>query len=238
MGEITFPQLTTMAIAYVVFVFSTTLHEAAHAFAAKFGGDRTAYEHGQASLNPLPHIQREPFGMVVLPLIGLFLSGWPIGYASAPYSRAWALNYPRRAGLMALAGPATNLALVVVAGVLIRLGIAFHLFDEPDQISFASIVSGPLTGAWPGIVLMLSLFFSLNLLLAVFNILPLPPLDGSTAIALVLPPAANAAYQHALVANPWLQIVGLLIAWFGFNYLFDPVFLLALNLLYPGSGYG
>ncbi|MDQ3995745.1 MAG: hypothetical protein M3303_01870 [Gemmatimonadota bacterium] len=69
---------------FVVFLFSTTLHEAAHAWAALKGGDLTAYRGGQVSFDPLPHIRREPFGMVVLPLVSALATGWPMGFASAP----------------------------------------------------------------------------------------------------------------------------------------------------------
>ena len=72
---------------YAVFVLSATAHEAAHALAAYVGGDPTAYHAGQVSLNPLPHIQREPFGMVLLPLVALFSAGWCLGYASTPTTR-------------------------------------------------------------------------------------------------------------------------------------------------------
>ncbi len=98
---------------YVVFLFSTSLHEAAHAWAAQRGGDPTAYLGGQVSLDPRPHIRREPFGMLLLPLFTAVTSGWPIGYASAPYDPVWAANHPRRAAWMSLAGPAANLLLVL-----------------------------------------------------------------------------------------------------------------------------
>ena len=88
-------ELTQGLIYYIVFLFSTTLHEAAHAWAAKRGGDLTAYRGGQVSLDPLPHIRREPFGMVLLPLLSVAVSGWPFGYASAPYDPAWAQQHPR-----------------------------------------------------------------------------------------------------------------------------------------------
>ena len=81
----------------IIFILSATIHEAAHAWAAKRGGDLTAYEGGQLSLNPLPHIKREPLGMIVFPLIYSFLLGWPFGYASAPYDLTWAQKYPRKA---------------------------------------------------------------------------------------------------------------------------------------------
>jgi Zn-dependent protease len=99
---------------YVIFLFATTLHETAHAWAALRLGDATAYRGGQVSLEPWPHIRREPVGMVLLPVVSFLATGWPLGWASAPYERDWADRWPRRAALMALAGPTANLLLVVV----------------------------------------------------------------------------------------------------------------------------
>src|SRR3954447_22777115 len=76
-------------IQYVVFLLSTTCHEAAHSLVAKLGGDTTAFEGGQVSLNPIPHIRREPFGMVIMPLLGIFTRSGLIGWASAPYDPHW-----------------------------------------------------------------------------------------------------------------------------------------------------
>ena len=73
MNSLTPELLTIGLLQYVVFLLSTTFHEASHAFAAKLGGDLTAFHGGQVTLNPLPHIRREPFGMVVFPLLGLLL---------------------------------------------------------------------------------------------------------------------------------------------------------------------
>jgi hypothetical protein len=90
---------------FVAFLFSTTVHEAMHAFAAWRLGDSTAYHGGQVSLNPIPHIEREPIGMVVLPLLTSLTQGWAIGWASCPYDPIWARRYPGRSALMAAAGP-------------------------------------------------------------------------------------------------------------------------------------
>src|SRR5690242_2145163 len=137
---------------YVVFLLSTTVHEAAHAWAAKLGGDLTAYHGGQVTLNPMPHIRREPFGMVVLPLISVLISGWPFGFASAPYDPNWAMRYPRRAGWMALAGPGANLLLVLVSGIAIRVGVASGHFFAPVSIAnFAHVVGSDVGGVWPGV---------------------------------------------------------------------------------------
>jgi hypothetical protein len=126
---------------YVVFLFSVSLHEAAHAWAAKRGGDPTAYLAGQVTLDPRPHIRREPFGMVMLPILTVLLSGWPIGYASAPYDPHWAMNHPRRAAWMSLAGPGANLLLVFVASAVIWAGIAAGVFAIPESVRAGSVVA-------------------------------------------------------------------------------------------------
>ena len=86
--------LSSALVYYVAFLLSTTLHEAAHAWAAARGGDLTAYHGGQVSLDPIPHIRREPFGMLILPLVSALATGFPFGYASAPFDPQWALRHP------------------------------------------------------------------------------------------------------------------------------------------------
>ncbi len=223
---------------YAVFLGATTLHEAAHAWAALKGGDKTAYEGGQVSLDPLPHIRREPFGMVVLPLLSLVLMGWPFGFASAPYSVAWARRFPKRAAWMALAGPAANLLLVVVAVAAIRIGVTTGVFHAPESVTFGSVVAASTPGPWTSVATLLSVLFSLNILLAVFNLFPFPPLDGSAVIPLFLDAERTRRYQDFLWGNPALGWVGILIAWQLFGYVFDPVWLGTINLMYPGVAYG
>src|SRR5258707_1539587 len=111
MNDLTPEALMMGFISYIVFLFSTTCHEASHALAAKIGGDSTAALGGQISLNPIPHIRRSPFGMVVFPILSFFLSGGGmIGWASAPYDPLWGRRHPRRARWMALAGAAAHFA--------------------------------------------------------------------------------------------------------------------------------
>src|SRR5271165_1623538 len=107
---------------YVAFLFSTTCHEAAHAYVAKLGGDSTAALGGQISLNPIPHIRRAPFGMVVFPILSFLFSGGMIGWASAPYDPLWERRHPHRSAWMALAGPAANFTLMIIAALAIRIG--------------------------------------------------------------------------------------------------------------------
>ena len=225
-------------IYYVVFLFSTTLHEAAHGWAALRGGDPTAYHGGQVSLDPRPHIRREPFGMVALPLISVLLSGWPFGFASAPYDPHWAMRYPKRAAWMALAGPAGNLALVALAAAAIRMGAAAGLFEPPSAVSFDQVVAASADGIWSGAAFLLSVFFSLNLLLAIFNLIPVPPLDGSGAVPLFLDDASTHRYQQFIWGQPAFAWIGILVAWQIFPSLFQPLWLFAVNLVHPGVNYG
>jgi Zn-dependent protease len=221
---------------YVAFVLSTTLHEASHALAAKLGGDPTAYEGGQVSIDPVPHIRREPVGMVVLPIAALVLFGWPFGFASAPYDPVWAERHPRRAAWMSLAGPGANLALVAACAVCIWLGVAAGEFQAPSTANFTRVVSAVNGGLWESAAFIVSVFFTLNLILFLFNLLPLPPLDGSGALPLLL--SEDLSHRmRALASQPMLGLIGFVIAWRVFGPIFDPIFTFALNVLYPGAGY-
>lgn len=223
---------------YVAFLLSTTCHEAAHAAAAKLGGDLTAFHGGQVSLDPIPHIRREPFGMVIFPILSYVIGGWMMGWASAPYDPYWAQRHPRRAAWMSLAGPGANLSLTLLAALAIHIGIWMKVFAAPESANFTHIVIGASGGAVEGAATLLSVMFSLNLLLGVFNLLPLPPLDGFTAIGIFLPTAAAGKFQELGTKIRGFSMIGLLVAWQIFNPIFDPIFTLALRALYPGSGYG
>jgi Zn-dependent protease len=232
------PDIVDALAFFIVFLLSTTLHEAAHAWAAKLGGDLTAYHGGQVSLDPTPHIRRSPFGMVVLPLLTALTTGWPIGFASAPYDPQWAMRHPKRAALMALAGPAANLLLAVLAAVVIRVGYSAGWFHAPERISFGHVAGTELGGAWPGFALMLGVFYCENVLLCAFNLLPLPPLDGSGALPLVMRPETSRSYQQFIWSNPMLGFLGMFLAWKLFAVIFPTIFIGAVNLLYPGVPYG
>jgi Zn-dependent protease len=236
MLDLSSAELFLGAVWYAVFVVSTTFHEAAHAFAALKLGDRTAYLGGQVTVNPLPHIRREPFGMVVVPIVSFLMGGWMIGWASAPYDVYWATRYPRRAALMALAGPAANLLLAVLAGLLIRAGIAAGFLEAPERLGslLTGIVTGTSEGFAANVATILSIAFSLNLILLVFNLLPLPPLDGSAALPLILPARTARRYQE-LLREPIFALLGLVVAWklFGTLQIVQGVLSLALKALYP-----
>ena len=217
---------------YVVFLFSTCCHEAAHAWAALRLGDPTAYQGGQVSLDPIPHVRREVVGTVVVPLLTFaFTRQWMMGWASAPYDPEWADRHPRRAAWMALAGPAANFVLVAVAALAMRGGIAAGVFEAPAAATFSRVVAAA-PGFATGAGTVVSILFTLNLVLGVFNLLPLPPLDGSGALPLILPARWASSYL-SMMRQPMLSLAGILVAWRIFGALFDPIHTLALNLLYP-----
>lgn len=222
---------------YVVFLFSTTCHEASHALAAKLGGDNTAAQGGQVSLSPLPHIAREPFGMIVVPLMSLLLGGAMIGWASAPYDPYWQQRHPRRAALMSLAGPAANFALVLLAAILMHAGFAAGVFRAPESISSLHLVDATHPGTWEGIATLVSVLFSLNLLLGFFNLLPVPPLDGFGAVGLFLGERGASAWSNFGRSIQQYSFIGLLLAWQVFGYLYAPIFVAGLKLIYPRGGY-
>jgi len=228
-------QLALGAVWYIVFLFSTTCHEAAHALAAKWGGDPTAFEGGQVTLNPIPHIRRSRFGMVLVPILSFLVMGWMIGWASAPYDPHWQQTYPRRAGWMALAGPTANFLLMMVAGLAIRIGVAFGVLSIPViPLGFSRIAEA--AGSDPTFLsTFLSILFVLNLLLFIFNLLPVPPLDGYTGIMVLMPESTAVSYLSWTRRSANFALIGLVLAWTVFDRIFAPVFAFALHTLYAGA---
>ncbi len=218
------PQLLAFGFVwYVAFLFSTTCHEAAHAFVAKLGGDDTAASGGQVTLNPVPHIQREPWGMVVIPILSFLFTRGMIGWASAPFDPHWERRHPRRAAWMALAGPAANYSLMLLAVLGLRTGHAMgwlHRDASTGQPDLATVA--------------LLAFFSLNLLLGTFNLLPVPPLDGSAAIMLFMSENGAQRYLDWLRGNSFAML-GLLVGLVVFRYFYGPVENFATDLLLRGN---
>ena len=174
---------------YVTLIVSLTFHEAAHAWLAMLGGDRTAFYAGQVTLNPIAHMRREPFGTIVLPLLMLLSSNGQsvIGSAHAPSDPRWAARNPRKAALMSAGGPLANLLLVAIASLAIYL--VGRPIDDTDR----------------AIRTIADLFLRINLLLAIFNLMPLPPLDG-VGIVRGLVPASEPLFRW-LESIPYIALV-------------------------------
>ena len=170
MLDINFAQIF---ILFVVLLFSLTVHEMAHAWTADRLGDPTARLLGRVSLNPLVHA--DPVGTVLFPLIAMITGAPLIGWAKPVPVNVRQLRHHRRDYvLVAAAGPASNLLMAVTAGCLLAvLPISPQTLDEAN-------VSAPLAT-------FLSQAMRLNVLLAVFNMIPIPPLDGGNVLAGLLP---------------------------------------------------
>jgi Zn-dependent protease len=162
-----------IVIEFGVLVFSLTVHESAHAWAAARLGDPTARSLGRVSLNPIVHV--DPIGTLLFPLVGLVTGAPLIGWAKPVPVATWRFERPRRDYLMvAAAGPLSNLSLAFAGAIGLRLLAASASLGVPAP------VLAPLTEiAWVALYI--------NLLLAIFNLLPIPPLDGSTVLAGLLP---------------------------------------------------
>jgi Zn-dependent protease len=131
---------------------------------------------------------------------------------------------------MSLAGPAANLLLVAAAGLILRFGMSLGYLEVPRYLSLTRLMTGA-SDYWTSAAVLLSMLFVLNLILAVFNLLPVPPLDGSGAVLLFLRRDQVASYQN-LLRHPLISVVGLLVAWYLFNPILWPVLRAALHLLY------
>jgi Zn-dependent protease len=168
-------------ISFIVLLFSLTVHEMAHAWTADRLGDPTARLLGRVSLNPLVHA--DPIGTVLFPLIAMITGAPLIGWAKPVPVNVRQLRHHRRDYvLVAAAGPASNLVMAVTAGCLLAvMPISPQTLDEAN-------VSAPLAT-------FLSQAMRLNVLLAVFNMIPIPPLDGGNVLAGLLP------YQLAGIFN-------------------------------------
>ena len=172
-----------LALWSVPLLLAVILHEVAHGVVALRLGDDTALRAGRLTLNPLPHI--DPIGTVVLPAILLFAGAPVFGYARPVPVNYAKLRDPRRGMmLVALAGPLTNVVLAVISALLFRaIRSSLATLDESSSwllVQFATVVLVPLA-------LMARISVGMNLVLAIFNLLPIPPLDGGRVFTGILP---------------------------------------------------
>jgi Zn-dependent protease len=220
------PEINPAAIfiALVVLAFSLSFHEMAHAWTAYRLGDPTAYNEGRVSMNPAVHV--DPIGTILFPLVSMLFAAAGtrlplIGWAKPVPFSVRNLSYPRRdVILIAVAGPASNLLLAIVASIAIRVAFAFGWvpMDPYGQ------PSGP---AWA--FLSGSLF--VNLALMVFNLIPIPPLDGGKVLSNLLPLRSGLAFDEFTGQYGFILLYALLLTGALAYIVQPPIRLLALLLL-------
>ena len=200
----------------LVLLFSLTIHESAHAWTANRLGDPTARRLGRISLNPAVHI--DPIGTLLLPLVAFMAGGLIFGWAKpVPVNPMNLRNYRRDFVLIAAAGPASNVLLATAASLLMRVGLA------------GAAESGGIASVLFDVGFMV---IQLNLLLAVFNMIPIPPLDGGNVLGGLLPGPLADGYDRAV--RPYgFMILLVLIMTGALSYLIVPPYLFLSRLLIP-----
>ena len=184
--------LVTVATIFLCLVFSLTVHEAAHAAMATWRGDDTARLLGRLTLNPLAHV--DLIGTIILPLILMLSSGMMFGWAKpVPFNPRRLKDSRLDPVLIAMAGPASNLAIAAVVIVVARV--------ISETVGLEALSDG-------GFMLIMRLI-SLNLILMLFNLIPVPPLDGHYVLNYFLPPAGQQMMQQI---GPFGILIAIIIA--------------------------
>jgi Zn-dependent protease len=201
--------IRTIAVYALPVLFAITLHEAAHAYAAKYFGDNTAYSQGRMSLNPLVHV--DIWGTIVIPIVMYLFSGFVFGYAKPVPVEFGRLRNPKRdMAWVALAGPLANFIMAVLWLILGVLLVFFQVGEDfPHRVAQAGILT--------------------NLLIMAFNLLPIPPLDGGRVVMAMLP--HRAAYAFARIEPYGFFIVLALVLLKVVGYWIEPVMQLGAYLV-------
>jgi Zn-dependent protease len=191
-------ELVLILFQVIVLVLAFSVHESAHAYVAMRLGDPTAYMLGRVTLNPLKHL--DPWGSVAIPLMSLYFGGFLIGWAKpCPVTLRNFKNIRRDDILTSLAGPASNLAMALLALVLL---VVFKHVGGGEAIGAAMAMADRIPGVDPSgmrlfpVALFLYYGVTINLLLFVFNLFPVPPLDGSHVLRNFLPYGAEKVYNQ------------------------------------------
>jgi Zn-dependent protease len=187
--------IRNIAVYALPVIFAITLHEAAHAYVAKYFGDNTAYAAGRMTLNPMSHI--DPFGTIIIPALLYLSTGFVFGYAKPVPIDFSRLRHPKRdMAWVALAGPAANFIMALLWLVFAALMAYFQVQEAfPHKVAQAGVLT--------------------NLLMFAFNLVPIPPLDGGRVLTSILP--NKMAYKFAriepygffiVLALIWLKLLG------------------------------
>ena len=202
-------QAVDFIFSIAVLIMSVVVHEVSHGYTAYSLGDSTAKYEGRLTLNPLKHL--DLFGSVILPALTYLLGGFIFGWAKpVPYNPYNLRNQRWGSALVAVAGPSSNIALALIFGLVLRFGSGF--------------VSSAFAQA-------LSLIVFINLLLALFNLIPIPPLDGSK-ILFTLTHRTWPEVEYFL--EKWGLVLLILVIFFLFRFIF-PLVLLVFKLI---TGFG
>jgi Zn-dependent protease len=212
--------IATIAIQFAVLLFSLSIHEASHAWMADRLGDYTARYLGRVTLNPIAHI--DPIGTILFPLLQFFTHFPLIGWAKPVPINSAHLRHPHRDQMyISLAGPVSNLLAAFIAFCLLHILKLVSGFIGIGMLSKGSL--------WEPVLLIIFYAVIINVLLAIFNLIPIPPLDGHWILYGILPPRA-AAMLEGMGSYGFLILYALM--FFGaFNVVLNPVLRFVMALL-------
>ena len=223
MGPVDGSIIGKFLLSMIALIFSLSVHESAHAWMSNRFGDDLARLQGRITLNPVAHV--DPIGTLLLPAIAFFTNIPVIGWAKPTPVNPLKWRNKRVANFwVSIAGVLCNFILAIIAGAAIRLLYEFNLVDLLPMSYRIIVIPHSTSPIAEGAGLLLSIFFSLNFALGIFNLIPIPPLDGSKVLASIMPPSFEPGFEALERFGFILLILAMFTGVFGFIFsIFMPI---------------